>query len=71
MKSSFRHIIFGAIAFLMTNTIAVAGYVLAGWSVLDAIYMSVITMFGVGYGEVQPVASDGFPQSRLWAQHPE
>lgn len=57
MKSSFRHIILGAIAFVMTIIVAVSGYVLAGWSLLDAVYMSVITMFGVGYGEVQPVTS--------------
>ncbi len=57
MKSSFRHIILGVIAFVMTIIVAVSGYVLAGWSLLDAVYMSVITMFGVGYGEVQPVTS--------------
>ncbi|NEQ21452.1 MAG: potassium channel protein, partial [Microcoleus sp. SIO2G3] len=51
MNSSFKHIIFGAIAFIMTIVVAVAGYILAGWSLLDAIYMSVITIFGVGYGE--------------------
>ena len=37
--------------------IATAGYVLAGWSWIDAIYMVVITIFGVGYGEVQPIES--------------
>lgn len=57
MRSSFRHIILGAIAFVITIIVAVSGYVLAGWSLLDAVYMSVITMFGVGYGEVQPVTS--------------
>jgi voltage-gated potassium channel len=39
--------------------VAVAGYVTAGWSLGDAIYMVVITIFGVGYGEVQPVQSTG------------
>ena len=38
---------------------AVAGYVLAGWSLLDAVYMVVITVFGVGYGEVQPLDHPG------------
>jgi len=28
-----------------------------GWDILDAIYMVVITIFGVGYGEVQPLDS--------------
>jgi voltage-gated potassium channel len=34
---------------------AIVGYVLLGWSVSDAVYMVAITIFGVGYGEVQPV----------------
>ncbi len=63
MKSSFKHIVQGAIAFVLTFTVAVAGYVLHGWSLLDAIYMSVITIFGVGYGEVKPVAT---PQLRVF-----
>lgn len=31
-------------------------YIAAGWSVLDAAYMVVITIFGIGYGEVQPIS---------------
>lgn len=57
MKSSFRNIILGAITFVSTIIIAVMGYVLAGWSLLDAVYMSAITIFGVGYGEVRPITS--------------
>ena len=34
---------------------AVLGYVLNGWSWLDSVYMVVITVSGVGYGEVHPV----------------
>ncbi|WP_145245046.1 potassium channel family protein [Aeoliella mucimassa] len=36
---------------------AVVTYVLHGWRLDDAIYMVVITVFGVGYGEVQPIDS--------------
>ncbi|MGB5703550.1 MAG: NAD-binding protein [Polyangiales bacterium] len=38
--------------------LAVAGYVLMGWSLSDAVYMVAITIFGVGYGEVQPVVGE-------------
>ncbi|PAY21367.1 potassium channel protein [Rhodopirellula sp. SM50] len=42
-----------------TCLIAVTGYVIAGWSLLDAVYMVAITIFGVGYGEVRPVVDPG------------
>lgn len=38
--------------------VAVIGYVAAGWALMDAIYMVVITIFGVGYGEVKPLESN-------------
>ena len=41
--------------FSITIVIAVTGYILAGWTLLDAVYMVVITIFGVGYGEVEPL----------------
>ena len=46
-------IVLGAVCLL-----AVSGYVLTGWSLSDAIYMVTITIFGVGYGEVRPVAGE-------------
>lgn len=52
-----RRVLIGLIVFAVIGVIAVAGYVRAGWSVEDAIYFVVITIFGVGYGEVQPVDS--------------
>jgi voltage-gated potassium channel len=57
MQTSFQRIITGVATFALTVIVAVTGYVLAGWSLLDAIYMVVITIFGVGYGEVQPLTS--------------
>jgi len=36
--------------------VGVLGYwVFAGWPLLDALYMVIITIFGVGFGEVRPV----------------
>ncbi len=57
MQGSLKRILIGALFFIATLIIAVAGYVLAGWSLMDAIYMVVITTFGVGYGEVRPITS--------------
>jgi voltage-gated potassium channel len=56
-NSSFRRIITGIVFFALTVMAAVGGYMVAGWNFLDAIYMVVITIFGVGYGEVQPLNS--------------
>ena len=47
----------GVTFFLATFVVATAGYVIAGWNWIDAIYMVTITIFGVGYGEVQPIDS--------------
>jgi voltage-gated potassium channel len=40
-------------------SICVGGYHLYGWNFVDSIYMVVITMFGVGYGEVHPLDNAG------------
>lgn len=53
-----RKVFTGLLLFLFVCGVAVAGYVAAGWSLRDAVYMVIITIFGVGYGEVQPVQSD-------------
>lgn len=55
----FRKIITGIVLFFVVCLIAVVGYVSAGWQLDDSIYMVVITIFGVGYGEVHPVESPG------------
>ena len=57
MNSSWRRIAIGGAFFAVTCLTAVAGYMIAGWQLLDAIYMVVITVFGVGYGETKPLES--------------
>jgi voltage-gated potassium channel len=51
------HIVTGGALLGAIVAIGVTGYVLAGWSVIDSLYMVVITIFGVGYGEVRSVES--------------
>lgn len=55
----FRKIVTGSVLFFLICFVAVAGYVSAGWKLDDSIYMVVITIFGVGYGEVRPIESPG------------
>lgn len=57
MTHATRRILVGAVFFGVTCVVAVSGYMLAGWRFLDAIYMVVITVFGVGYGEAKPLES--------------
>jgi voltage-gated potassium channel len=55
IPSAVRRIIGGLIVTIGIVMAAVAGYMLNGWSWNDALYMVVITIFGVGYGETRPV----------------
>lgn len=55
MTDSLKRIRVGAAGFALIFGVAVMGYCWAGWELLDAIYMVVITVFGVGFGEVRPL----------------
>ena len=55
MHDSLLKIAVGTVFFILTIIVAVIGYLLFGWTTLDAVYMVVITIFGVGYGEVKPL----------------
>ncbi|NJM47358.1 MAG: potassium channel protein [Alkalinema sp. RU_4_3] len=55
MNSPLTRIRQGALIFALTLLLAVFGYRISGCHLLDAIYMVVITVFGVGYGEMCPV----------------
>jgi voltage-gated potassium channel len=57
MQGSLKRILIGALFFITTLITATAGYMFAGWSLIDAVYTVVITTFGVGYGEVRPITS--------------
>ncbi|MCU0565091.1 MAG: potassium channel protein [Oculatellaceae cyanobacterium Prado106] len=56
MRSPRQGIFTGAMIFVVTLVGAAFGYILFGCPPLDAIYMVVITIFGIGYGEFCPVS---------------
>jgi voltage-gated potassium channel len=48
-----RRVALGALVLALVSLTGVAGYMLHGWSFVDALYMVIITVFSVGYGEVR------------------
>lgn len=55
MTSPLRKLCIGGAVFGGTCIVAVLGYLVAGWDLLDSTYMVTITIFGVGFGEVRPI----------------
>ena len=58
-KSIFRKFRRSLMYLAVVFAICVGGYHVYGWNFIDSIYMVVITMFGVGYGEVHPLDNAG------------
>ncbi|MBJ7898823.1 MAG: potassium channel protein [Cyanobacteria bacterium RI_101] len=63
MSDSTRRLKLGALFFLATLIFSTLGYTYFGWTTLEAFYMVIITIFGVGYGEVRPLQT---PEERLF-----
>jgi voltage-gated potassium channel len=57
LRKSMHGLYIGAAMFLSVIVLGATAYHFAGWSLSDAIYMVVITVFSVGYEEVQPVST--------------
>ena len=56
--------VFPATAFFaLIILVSTLGYILLGWTPFDALYMVIISVFSVGYGEIQPVNT---PALRVW-----
>lgn len=55
MHLPLKRLLMTVVFFLTTCAVAAMVYALAGWPLADAVYMVVITIFGVGYGEVRPI----------------
>ena len=54
-----RKIYFGILLLVLIVFLSTLGYRMAGWPWVDALYMVIITVFGVGFGEVHPIDSVG------------
>ena len=50
-----RNLILGVVFVLIVAAFAVLAYMHYGWSFGDALYMTVLTVYTVGYGEVHPL----------------
>ena len=53
--SPVRNLVGGVLFVLCVCAVAVAAYTAEGWTLGDSLYMTVLTVFTVGYGEVRPV----------------
>jgi voltage-gated potassium channel len=56
-RPNFRRILYALLVLVAVMGYGVAGYVALGWSPFDAFYMVVITISGVGFGEVRPMVT--------------
>jgi voltage-gated potassium channel len=56
-RRSVRRVMHGILAEMIVVLYGVLGYVVLGWTPFDALYMVVITISGVGFGEVRAMGS--------------
>ena len=56
-RRSVRRILHGVLAEIIVVLYGVLGYVVLGWTPFDALYMVVITISGVGFGEVRAMGT--------------
>ncbi len=54
-NSPFRNLLLVVAAMLVVGACSVIAYMAAGWSLADALYMVLLTVYTVGYGEVRPI----------------
>ena len=53
--SPFRNLLLVISAMLVVGACAVSAYMMAGWSLTDALYMVLLTVYTVGFDEVRPI----------------
>jgi voltage-gated potassium channel len=56
-RSSVRRLVIGFTTVQAVVVLGMLGYIMLGWTPFDALFMVVITISGVGFGEVRPMGS--------------
>lgn len=59
MTAPTRNLVYGLGFMALIMVVGIIGYRVAGWDWSDSIYMVVISIFTVGYGEVRPIQEEG------------
>ncbi len=55
LGSPLRNLVSTVVFMLVVVALAIVGYMIAGWSFADALYMVILTVYSVGYEEVRPI----------------
>src|SRR5690349_14517963 len=55
LGSPVRNLTFAVLYMLVVMTLGIVSYMLAGWTFGNALYMVIITVYTVGYGETMPI----------------
>ena len=63
LQKSMYGLYIGALMFLGVIVAGISAYWLEGWKFSNAFYMVIITVFSVGYEEVEPVATPVLQQN--------
>jgi voltage-gated potassium channel len=58
MSHPTRNLLYGLTSLLVITVVGMVGYHLAGWTWSDSLYMVIISIFTVGYGEIHPVQGE-------------
>lgn len=58
MSHPTRNLLYGLSSLLVITLIGMVGYHLAGWTWSDSLYMVIISIFTVGYGEIHPIQGE-------------
>ena len=59
LSSPVRNLLYGTLFMVVVSACATAAYMAHGWSFADSIYMVLLTVYTVGYGEVRPIDTPG------------